>query len=47
MSLILYLLQVTCCLAFFYGFYYVTLRKETLFETNRFYLVVTLGIGRR
>jgi bla regulator protein BlaR1 len=43
MSLILYLLQVTCCLAFFYGFYHMTLRKETLFENNRFYLVGTLA----
>ncbi|HSF90039.1 MAG TPA: M56 family metallopeptidase, partial [Saprospiraceae bacterium] len=43
MSLILYLAQVTCCLAFFYGFYHLTLRKETLFETNRFYLVITLA----
>lgn len=43
MSLILYILQVTCCLAFFYGFYHLTLRKETLFETNRFYLVTTLA----
>ena len=43
MSLILYLAQVTCCLAIFYGFYHITLRKETLFETNRFYLVITLA----
>ncbi|MDZ4749604.1 MAG: TonB family protein [Saprospiraceae bacterium] len=43
MTLILYLLQVTCCLAFFYGFYHLILRKETLFETNRFYLVTTLA----
>jgi len=43
MSLILYLAQVTCCLAIFYVFYYLTLRKETLFETNRFYLVITLA----
>ncbi|HEY3385822.1 MAG TPA: M56 family metallopeptidase, partial [Saprospiraceae bacterium] len=43
MSLILYLVQVTCCLAFFYAFYHFMLRKETLFETNRFYLVITLA----
>ena len=43
MNLILYLVQVTCCLAFFYGFYHLILRKETLFETNRLYLVITLA----
>lgn len=43
MNLILYLVQVTCCLAFFYAFYHLILRKETLFETNRFYLVITLA----
>jgi bla regulator protein BlaR1 len=45
MNLILYLLQVTCCLAFFYAFYHLTLRKETMFETNRLYLLMTLASG--
>jgi hypothetical protein len=43
MNLIIYLTQVTCCLAFFYGFYHLALRRETMFETNRFYLVFTLA----
>ncbi|MEO6131113.1 MAG: TonB family protein, partial [Saprospiraceae bacterium] len=42
MNLLAYLLQVTLGLAFFYAFYYGALRKETLFQTNRVYLIVTL-----
>jgi len=40
--MITYLLQVTLCLAFFYAFYHLTLHKETLFQTNRIYLLCTL-----
>ena len=40
--MLIYLLQVTLCLMFFYGFYYLTLRKETMFHTNRVYLMTTL-----
>jgi len=40
--MLIYLLQVTICLAIFYGFYHLALRKETLFHTNRMYLVITL-----
>ncbi len=43
--MIAYLLQVTFCLAFFYGFYHLALRKETMFDTNRMYLLVTLTIS--
>ncbi len=42
MNALLYLLQVTLSLAVFYGFYYIALRKETLFEANRIYLLCTL-----
>jgi TonB family protein len=42
MSILVYILQVSVCLAIFYGFYHVWLRKETLFESNRTYILVTL-----
>ncbi|MEP6794323.1 MAG: TonB family protein [Saprospiraceae bacterium] len=42
MTILSYLLQVTLGLAFFYAFYYAALRKETLFQTNRIYLIATL-----
>lgn len=40
--IISYVLQVTLCLAFFYALYYAVLQKETLFRTNRIYLLGTL-----
>lgn len=45
MTIILYLVQVTTCLAIFYGFYHLFLRKETLFHTNRMYLMSTLIVS--
>ncbi|HLF62323.1 MAG TPA: M56 family metallopeptidase, partial [Saprospiraceae bacterium] len=40
-----YLLQVTLCLAVFYGPYAAFLRKETFFAINRWYLLGTLGLS--
>jgi len=40
--MIAYLIQVTICMAVFYSFYHIALRKETLFHSNRFYLLLTL-----
>ncbi len=40
--MIAYLLQVTMCMAVFYTFYHFALRKETFFQWNRFYLLITL-----
>lgn len=45
MNQLQYLLQVTFCLACFYGFYHLTLRRETLFGTNRVYLITTLLVS--
>ncbi|MEP6646510.1 MAG: TonB family protein [Saprospiraceae bacterium] len=45
MSLLAYLFQVTLGLAIFYTFYNVALRKETLFQTNRVYLIATLLVS--
>ncbi len=42
MSLLMYLLQVTFSMAIFYSFYHLALRRETLFEGNRLYLLATL-----
>ncbi len=43
--IIAYILQVTICLACFYAFYHLLLHKETLFETNRIYLLATVLIS--
>ncbi len=40
--MIAYILQVTLCLAFFYALYHAVLQKETLFQTNRIYLLVSV-----
>ena len=40
-----YILEVTLCWLFFYGFYRVFLRKETFFRTNRIYLIASLILG--
>ncbi|MFK8104854.1 MAG: M56 family metallopeptidase [Saprospiraceae bacterium] len=36
-----YLLESSFCLLIFYGFYHVLLRRETFFQINRLYLIVT------
>ncbi|PHN08427.1 M56 family metallopeptidase [Flavilitoribacter nigricans] len=41
MSLIRYLLEFSCCLALFYGLYHWLLRKETFFQLNRWYLLLS------
>lgn len=43
--MITYLLQVTLCLGCFYALYHFALRKETLFWTNRVYLLGTLVVS--
>jgi len=45
MSAIIYLLQVSACLALFYGFYYLLLNRLTFFTINRYYLLGTLVIS--
>ena len=40
--MIAYLIQVTVCMAVFYGFYVLALRKETFFQANRLYLLISL-----
>ncbi|MFK7949285.1 MAG: TonB family protein [Saprospiraceae bacterium] len=40
-----YILEVTLCWLFFYGFYYAFLRKETFFRVNRIYLISSLILG--
>lgn len=40
-NLLLYILKASAWLAFFYGFYWLFLRKETFFVLNRIYLVFT------
>ncbi|RZA02754.1 MAG: M56 family metallopeptidase [Sphingobacteriaceae bacterium] len=42
MSAIIYLLQVSACLALFYGFYYLLLNRLTFFTINRYYLLFSL-----
>lgn len=42
MSAIIYLLQVSACLALFYSFYYLLLSRLTFFIINRYYLLYTL-----
>ncbi|MEH0153990.1 M56 family metallopeptidase [Limibacter armeniacum] len=39
----MYLLEVVACQLLFYLFYYILLRKDTLFERNRIYLLLSLG----
>ncbi len=42
MNAIIYLLQVSACMAIFYGFYYFMLNRLTFFTINRYYLLFTL-----
>lgn len=44
-ELINYTIRSTACLAFFYAFYTVILRKETCFRFNRGYLLITLVLS--
>lgn len=41
MSLTQYLLEFSICLALFYGLYHTLLRKETFFQLNRWYLLLS------
>ncbi|MDA3868063.1 MAG: energy transducer TonB [Salinivirgaceae bacterium] len=41
----IYLLESTVCLMFFAVFYLLFLRKQTLFQVNRYYLLVTLFLS--
>lgn len=43
--MVTYLIQVTLCMAVFYGFYLLALRKETFFRANRIYLLVSLIVS--
>jgi hypothetical protein len=45
MSAIIYLLQVSACLAIFYSFYYLLLNRLTFFTINRYYLLFTLVLS--
>jgi len=45
MSAIIYLLQVSACLALFYSFYYLMLNRLTFFTINRYYLLFTLVLS--
>ncbi|MEO8886541.1 MAG: M56 family metallopeptidase [Mucilaginibacter sp.] len=45
MSAIIYLLQVSACLALFYCFYYIMLNRLTFFTINRYYLLFTLVLS--
>ncbi len=40
-----YSIQVTLCMAVFYGFYHLALRHATLFQFNRWYLLSTLVLS--
>ena len=41
----LYLLESSLCWLLFYGFYALTLSRETFFQLNRWYLLSTLALG--
>lgn len=43
--MISYLVQVSICMTVFYAFYHFALRKETLFQLNRMYLLITLVLS--
>lgn len=45
MSLTQYLLEFSACLALFYALYYFLLRRETFFQLNRLYLLVTPALA--
>jgi TonB family protein len=44
-SLLLYLAQASACLLAFYGFYHLVLRKETCFQYNRAYLLLSPSLS--
>ncbi len=43
--MISYCLESTICWFIFYGFYLLVLERETFFTLNRFYLLITFGLG--
>lgn len=45
MKIIVYLLQVSACLGFFFTLYYFIFRRLTFFSINRWYLLVTLAFS--
>lgn len=45
MSVLIYLLKVNLLLIAFYAFYWVFLRKNTFFQTNRFYLLLSVVVS--
>lgn len=45
MTLFIYIMQVTLCLAFFYAFFWIALQKETTFQINRIYLLTAIIIS--
>ncbi|RYU95384.1 M56 family metallopeptidase [Emticicia agri] len=45
MSVLIYLLKVNLILIAFYAFYWVFLRKNTFFQTNRLYLLLSVGVS--
>lgn len=45
MSLTRYLLEFSVCLALFYGLYHFLLRKETFFQLNRWYLLLSPALA--
>lgn len=45
MSLTQYLLEFSICLALFYGLYHFLLRKETFFQLNRWYLLLSPALS--
>lgn len=45
MSTIVYLLQVSLCVGFFFAFYYFVLSNLTFFTVNRWYLLSTLALS--
>lgn len=45
MKIMVYLLQVSACLGFFFTLYYFLLRRLTFFSINRWYLLVSLAFS--
>lgn len=43
--ILIYLLKVSACMALFFGFYMLVLRKFTFFKINRFYLLSTMMLS--
>ena len=45
MEILIKILQISLIWLFLFGFYHFFLRKETFFNTNRFFLLLALGLG--